>query len=160
MFNFLSDCRQIEEITGKTYQLLAMNRSYAPEVRKVFQRLSNDEQAHAKHLDLVHQTPSNQLDVQTKVSSERVQHAKMLAEQLFYLADKGGLKEERALEMAVQMEQEFVKVHVHNSLHFYNKDVAKLFDKLRIEDQDHIDVLNDCLKWWRRQQKSKKPDGA
>lgn len=156
MYSFLSDCHKIEELACKIYQHLAGNRALDKEVRQLFLRLSNDERSHAQHLDLVLQASSKEIDAIPSVSREKIRDAKILAEQLFYMVDRGGLNNEKALQLAEQMEQEFVKAHVHNSVHFYDKNVSELFDKLRIEDQDHIDALNDCLKWWRRKVRAEK----
>jgi len=151
MQGFLSDCHQIEVLAGKTYQLFAVNRSYPREVRDVFQRLSSDEFSHAQHIDLLRQTSLSELDVLARISQEKIRLTRMHAEQFFYLADKGGIDEEKAMQMAVEMEEQFVKVHVQNSLQFSNPQLTELFAKLKSEDQDHIDALNGCLRWWRRQ---------
>ena len=155
MRGFWDDCHQIEIIAGRIYQRFAVNRSYAKEVREVFQRLSLDESAHARHLEQLRQTDLAELDLVTRISREKVRDTRRLAEQLFFLVERGGQDEAQALDMAIQIEQEFIKVHVQNAFHFYNRNLAEVFARLRTDDQDHIDRLNDCLRWWQRQRRER-----
>ena len=148
MRSFLSDCKRIEEIAGKLYQQLADDSSYADEVRKVFQKLSDDERAHARHIDLVLQGDEKDIDAAQMIPWEKLDDAVKLAESLSRKPEGGNLNEENALRLAVQMEQQFVGVHVHNALSFRNPKLAALFDKLGKEDEAHLNTLRECLKWW------------
>jgi rubrerythrin len=156
MYSFLKDCHQVEELAGKIYQQLAVKRTYAPEIRKVFQRLSDDERSHAQHLNLAMQASPHELEAVAGVSQEKIVNAKNLAEKLFQRVNTSELSEETALRLAVQMEEEFIKIHVHNSLHFGNETLGKVFSKLKTEDQSHVDVLNDCIRWWVKKSKAEK----
>ncbi|MHB8709558.1 MAG: ferritin family protein [Desulfuromonadales bacterium] len=155
MRRFLSDCHKIENLAGEMYQRLAIDGSYAPEVRQLFHLLSKDERTHARELDLAMQVPKLELDAVGYVSREILDAALRLAEEMVRTLDSRRLSEEEALRLAVAMEQQFLKVHVNNAVHFYNKKVAALFDELGRQDQVYLDRLRKCLTWWhseRRQQ--------
>jgi rubrerythrin len=154
---FLSDCHKIEDLARKTYQRLADHAAYAPEVRTVFHQLSGDERSHALNLDLLLQATEKDIAAYPMVSWEKLNEAVVLAEELFAAADDGGLDEERALQMAVQMEQQFIKVHAHNVLVFGNQRLAELFEELGKADQAHLETLRNCLKWWHAEHKRGTP---
>ncbi|NJC87067.1 MAG: hypothetical protein FIB02_00800 [Desulfuromonas sp.] len=153
MRGFLSDCHKIETLAGEIYQRLAVDAAYAPEVRSVFQKLGGDERAHARQIDLVMQAPEKELDAVGKIAWESIDAAVQLAEGMVRALDHRCLGEEEALRLAVEMEQQFVKVHVNNAMHFYNQRLAALFAGLGAHDQEHLDRLRECLKWWHSERK-------
>lgn len=148
MRDFLGDCHRIETIASQIYQQLAGDPAYAKEVRSVFHCLCNDERAHAREIDLVLQTPEQELDAVNLVSWERIDAALRLAEAMAARVNSRRLSEEEALRLAVDMEQQFVNVHVNNTLSFNNRRVAALFADLGSGDQTHVDQLRQCLHWW------------
>lgn len=153
MKGFLEDCHKIERLAGEIYQRLAIDKAYAPEVCSVFHKLSSDERAHAREIDMLLQAPAQGLDAFARISGEVVGAAVQLAERMVGRLDRGRLSEEEALRLAVEMEQQFVKVHVNNAMHFNNPRVAALFEDLARHDQAHLDTLRECLRWWHAERK-------
>lgn len=153
MRGFLEDCQKIESLAGEIYQRLAVDTAYAPEVRGVFQQLSNDERAHARQIDMVMQSPEKELDAVGKIAWESVAAAVALAEGMVATLDRRRLSEEESLRLAIEVEQQFVKVHINNAVHFYNQRLAALFEELGSHDQAHLDRLRACLKWWHSERK-------
>jgi rubrerythrin len=148
MRSFLIDCIRIETLASKTYQLLANNKAYAKEVCKVFQKLSDDERAHARHIDLVLQANEKDVEATPMISGEKTSHGVNLAASMLQKVERESLNEEEALRLAVSLEQHFLKVHVNNAVHFHNHKLAELFNKLGSEDEAHLNTLKECLKWW------------
>lgn len=159
MRGFLSDCHKIESLAGEVYQRLAIDGSYAPQVRDLFHQLSNDERAHARELDLVMQMPDPELDAVGRLSREILDASLRLAGEMVRTLDSRRLSEEEALRLAVAMEQQFLAVHVNNAVHFYNKKVAALFDELGSQDQVHLDRLRACLTWWHSERRQPLDNG-
>jgi len=153
MRGFLQDCRKIEQLASQIYQRLASDAAYASEVRTTFHKLSNDERAHAHDIDLLMQGLAHEVDAVAKVSWEMVEAAVRRAVRMVETLDSGPLSEEAALRLAVEMEQQFVKVHVNNALHFHNPRLAALFEELGRSDQTHLDALRECLTWWHARRK-------
>jgi rubrerythrin len=153
MRSFLGDCKRIEEIAGKIYQKLAADESYANEVRTVFQKLSDDEKAHVRHIDLVLQANEKELDVTPLISDEKLDAVLTAAEYLLRKVEREKLNEETSLRLAVHLEQEFARVHINNALFFNNQKLTELFDKLGKEDEEHLNTLKDCLTWWHAERK-------
>jgi len=160
MYIHLRHCREIEDLASKIYLKFSQNPAYAQEVREVFQKLSADERGHARHIDLVLQASNQEVDALPRVSGERLKGVKNRADELYRIACRNEMDEEKALQMAVQIEQEFMEVHIQNVLQFYNPKLAELFDKLNAEDQRHIDTLNKCLREWRSRVENKKSPGS
>ena len=153
MRSFLIDCIRIETLASKTYQLLANNKAYAKEVCKVFQKLSDDELTHARHIDLVLQANEKDIEATPMISGEKISHGVNLAESVLQKVERERLSEEDALRLAVSLEQQFLKVHVNNAVHFHNLKLAELFNKLGSEDEAHLNTLKECLKWWHAERK-------
>lgn len=153
MQSFLGDCKRVEELAGKIYQKLAGDKSYANEVRKVFKKLSDDEMAHARHIDLVLQANEKELSVIPLIPDEKLDAVLTNAEFLLRKVEREELDEETSLRLAVHLEQEFARVHINKSLFFRNQKLAELFDKLGREDEEHLNTLKDCLKWWHAERK-------
>lgn len=153
MRSFLADCIRIETLASKIYQNFADNTTFAKEVRKVFQQLSDDERAHARHIDLVLQGDEKEVDAIPMISGEKIGHGVALAESLLEKVEGERLEEEEALKLAVTLENQFLKVHVNNALHFNNKKLDNLFSQLNSEDEAHIKTLKECLQWWHAERK-------
>lgn len=151
MYAYLQICRQIEELASQIYSQLGQHDQFAPEVRRVFQKLSSDERAHARNLDLVLQEGEVSRMAMARISREKLEEAKLFAEELFARSRQTELDQEQALRIAVKMEQKFITVHVQNAVHLSNPRLAQLFEELNAADQEHIDSLNECIRWWKNQ---------
>lgn len=153
MRGFLEGCHRVESLAGEIYQRLAIDSSYAPEVRDVFLKLSNDERAHARQIGMIMQTPEQELKAISNVSWESIDEAVQLAEEMVRTLDQRRLNEEEALRLAVEMEQQFVKVHISNAMHFFNERIAAFFEELSVQDEAHLNILRECLTWWHGERK-------
>ena len=154
MQTFLTTCHQIEDLAREIYQKFAKNESFAADVRGVFRQLSDDERTHARHLDLVRQSTAREMDSLPRMTWDKLSEALQLAEQILRFVEQEDLDEERALQIAIEMENRFVKVHAQNVLHFNNQKLAELFETLGKEDQEHLDTLRKCLEEWHAARKS------
>lgn len=153
MQRYLNDCRRIEEVASTLYQQLAADKTYHSKVREVFQKLSNDEKEHMLNIDLVLQANDKDIDVREMIAGEKLNDALVLAEHLLQKVQNENLNEEKALRLAVEMEQQFVKVHVDNALYFHDQKLSELFNRLGSEDETHLSTLKECLKWWHAERK-------
>lgn len=101
---------------------------YQIEVRQVFQQISSEASSHAQLLDLV--PGSKQLQdcadiyVVPRVSRDKIKAARKPAEEIFVRVGRGGLSVEEDLRLAVRMEEEFMKVHIHHSLYFRDAEIS------------------------------------
>jgi rubrerythrin len=157
MTGVLSACKEIEFISEKIYRTLAANQAYAPEIRKCFQQLSSDEQSHGRQIDLLLQTKDFiKINAVTRISGEKVDEVLRLAEKILSDVERKSISEEEALNFSIKMEQEFIKIHAHNALHFYDKRLADFFDDLGSADLHHLNSLKELMRWWVAGGKDKK----
>lgn len=152
MRGVLDCCYQIEVLTGEIYRKLAAVRTYSPRVRETFEILAGEERDHARQIDLVRQTADHELRAVAMVSAEKLDEALDDAERLHREVVQTRLDEEKALRLAVALEQKFVGVHAGKVLHFDNPRLEALFDQLGRADNDHLDTLRNCLAWWQQEQ--------
>jgi len=148
MYQYLMDCRKVEEIAARIYRIFAVQKIFSAEVKAVFQQLSQDEAAHARQLDLVIQADPREVPVVARIARDKLNEVLALAASYEEQAKHPELREEDALRMAVKMEREFIKVHVQNVLTFRNQKLEKLFGELAQGDQQHIDRLNARVTAW------------
>lgn len=148
MRDFLNDCRSIETIASQIYQQLAGDPSYSMEVRSVFRNLCNDERDHARQFDLVLQGADQEVEALSRVAGGQIELALQLAHNMEEMLDQRRLSEEEALRLAVEMEQRFLGIHIHNTMHFDNPRLAELFASLGRYDETHVNQLRECLQWW------------
>jgi len=149
MQGYLKDCHRIEMCAGEIYRQLAEQPEFRQELRSLFGILSADELDHARQIDLLLQNPSRDIVAVHCLSAAKIDESLRLAENQLLRVSRDRLSEEEALEMAVDLETAFVKVHAHNSLRFDNPRLETLFDQLGSYDQVHVDLLSRCLQWWR-----------
>jgi rubrerythrin len=154
MHDFLRDCRKIETAAGSIYQHLSAEISYPQEIRSLFQRLSSEEREHARQIDLALQATPAELDAVARFSGARLNASLLLVDHVLEMLQSRQLSEIEALRLAVELENKFVNVHVHNSLDFGNPQLAKLFSDLGSYDQCHVDQLQACLARWEQTVKS------
>ncbi|PLX80103.1 MAG: hypothetical protein C0616_09220 [Desulfuromonas sp.] len=145
MYKFLEGCKKIEELASEIYHRLAENDSVSQSLKKVFSQLSSDEKSHARSLDLIFQAAQNDVKHIPLISNESLEKAIELAESLAEISSEKIRSEKMAINLAIKMENEFVKVHANNSLHFENVRLAELFQMLGDEDRRHIATLKSCM---------------
>ena len=146
MYAYLRDCQDIEELAGRVYGKLAEHKNLNNELRKEFLKLSRDERLHAQNIALFLQSPLENLKPLARVSLEMIQTVKIQAEECLHWVEQENLTEIKALQLSIQMERNFAKVHIQNVVQLDNPAMLNLFEKLHADDQAHIATLNAMLK--------------
>ena len=100
MRGLLLNCKRIEEIASEIYRQLAGDCNYANEVRKIFQKLTDDEKAHARNFDLLLQANEKEIDATHTMAWEKVNEALELAERMMKKVETVKLNEEMALRIS------------------------------------------------------------
>jgi len=143
-------CWQIEETAADIYRILAANGALPVRLRQAFTTLARDERAHAEQLEQALKLRIDKPLAVKRIAWEKVDEALQLAKQL-----RGSLSDSRtaeeSLQLAIQLEKHFVKVHLENALFFNDARVASLFRGLARGDEEHLQTLTDCLRWWQQE---------
>jgi len=154
MQELLRNCSVIERLAGEIYQQLAAAATDPGRISETFTRLAQDERDHARLIDLALGVPAENLDVVTRIAWLKVDEALQKVRRLHREVGSRSLSEEEALRLAVRMEQDFIKVHLDNALHFFDRRTAVLFEDLARSDEAHLASLRECLEWWHRQRRT------
>ena len=147
----LTDCHKVEHLASRIYERLAANGNYSGAVRDALRNLAAEELDHARQIEAALQLPEEGLGAVSRIAWVKVDEARRLAESMLQDVTSRPLSEEEALRLAVTIENEFLKVHLDNALHFFDQRIATLFEGLARADQGHLDALRDCIDWWKRE---------
>jgi len=142
MRSYLNDCQKIEQVMGEFYRKLAGFPSYSRSLREIFEQMAEDEDDHARQLEIAKGVPEDLFFAGTSIEAERLDRLLQRAQQLLKLADDPPRSESLMLETARDMEQEFMEVHLKNSVRFHRPELAGLFEDLAREDEKHLETLD------------------
>ena len=145
MRDFLLECYKVEKLAAKVYTKFAGNPSYPKAVCELFQKLAADELEHSRVIDLVMQTPEQELDATPALSTGEVDEMLELANALLAEAERGNLSANEALEFALRIEHHLVQVHANNALEPKSERLGKFFKELAQYDRAHVDQIQACI---------------
>ena len=146
MRSYLNDCQKIEQVMGEVYRKLAGFQAYSRGLREVFERMAQDEDGHARQLELAKGVPEDLFFEGGRIDPERLDRLLRRAHQLLRLADDPPRSESLMLETARDMEQEFMEIHLKNAVRFRRAELAELFEELAREDEKHLETLDSYCK--------------
>lgn len=140
---YLSECERIEQIIGRIYARLASVEDYSDGLRRLLRQLAEDEEGHARLLEMAKGVPAEIFFEDTRLSPESL--AELREEVLMFhsLSDNPPRSEEEVLAMIRQLENGCLQVHLANSVHFREKRYGDLFLGLARSDEEHLKVLED-----------------
>lgn len=156
----LNDCRQIEDLAHRIYRRLAERQEFAGEVRGAFRELAADEREHARQLERALQVPQPEQLGLNRIAWAKIDEALQMARKALAEVEAAPCSEEAALRLAITLEENFVKVHLDNAVHFHDPRLADLFGSLGRSDKEHLEVLRSCLQWWHRRRRNKVQSGS
>ena len=146
MRNYLNDCLKIERVMGEFYRKLARVERYSEEVRSAFARMAQDEEDHARQLEIARGVPEEVFFAEPRIEEQQLDHLLRRAHRLLRLADTPPQSEREMLETARELELEFMQIHLRNAVRFHKPQVAELFRSLARDDEQHIATLDVCRK--------------
>jgi len=142
MRSYLNDCQKIEQVMGEFYRKLAGFHLYSQQLREIFERMAQDEDDHARQLELAKGVPEDLFFAGPSIEPERLDRLLQRAHQLLRLADDPPRSESLMLETARDMEQDFMEVHLKNAVRFHRPELSELFGDLAREDEKHLETLD------------------
>lgn len=142
MRSYLNDCLKIEQVMGEVYRKLAEVRIYSEKLRSIFERMAQDEDEHARQLEIARGVPEEVFFEEATLEPEQLDALLRRAHQLLRLADNPPRSESLMLETAKDLEREFMQIHLHNAVKFHDAAMVELFENLAREDSKHIEALD------------------
>jgi rubrerythrin len=138
---YLHLCEEIEEIAGEIYQQLAKKEDVPDELKKTLLELSRDEENHAMQLRFATRFAEGTVLCEKKYDLAEAQE---LLTRIRALRDKtagASMTTAQCLNLALELERDFCKIHLGASSEFVNENTRKMFSALARDDKIHVEKL-------------------
>lgn len=140
---YLSECERIEQIIGKIYTRLASVGEYSDGLRSLLKNLAEDEEGHARQLEIAKGVPAEIFFEEARLSPESLADLREEVLMFLSLTDNPPKSEDEVLAMIRQLENGCLQVHLGNSVHFREKRYGDLFLGLARSDEEHLKALEE-----------------
>lgn len=144
MKRFLNICVEIEETVAKIYRQLATSPRLPNELKMVLENLANDEDDHAMQLRFALRFPAGTAVVEKELNRAPVEDLLMRAKAMLAMAQREEFDVKQALEIGMELEQDFCQAHIGNSMEFRDENLKKMFAALAQDDKVHCQKLLDA----------------
>lgn len=145
---FLTTCALVEDKAAQIYRAMAAaaRAQNEEELGALWQEMAVDEENHAQQVRLAARL--SRQNVFAKLNSEQEQAAFALlerAEALLNYVRANSLSELQMLQIAVELEKKFQKVHTAYTVLFQEVSMKKMFDALARADNTHLAGLKERI---------------
>jgi len=141
MRQYLQTCAQIEKKAAEIYRLLSESAHYSLEVRQIFQSLANDEEDHAHQLDFALRFPTGTATAKKDLWLGQATVLLHRVEELQHQVDTAALPLAQAAELAAELEGEFCRIHLENSVRFQDERMRAMFAAMARSEESHLRKL-------------------
>jgi len=152
MHGYLNDCCKIELLASRIYQHFAAQGNFPERLRETFAQLARDEEDHARQFDLALELPEGALGDVKRIAWERIAAGLDRIRARFQDLHHEPCTAEQALKTALQLEKDFIRIHLDNSLYIEDQRIRRLFAGLARADEEHLATLREAIIWWNRRQ--------
>ncbi len=144
MKKYLLLCVEIEETAARSYRQLATSTKLPHELRVILQNLADDEDTHAMQLRFALRFPAGSAIVDKKFDPTPAQQLLQRAKELLNSVSQQECDSRQAIEIGVELEQDFCQAHLGNSVEFKDENLKKMFAALAQDDRIHRQKLLDA----------------
>jgi rubrerythrin len=144
----LEACLHIEQTLAELYDGLARAHRDVVEVAGLWRRLAEEEREHARQLELVLRTLRT-MKGEVRIDAARAEESLALLRRSAALLREHPPKVARALELALSLEERFVKIHAAYAVEFVEASQRRLFETLSAADARHVAAVRDLLTRWK-----------
>lgn len=152
MKKYLNLCEKIEQTAAKIYRELAEKEDIPDELRKILHQLARDEEDHAMQLSFATRFSEGTVLLKKNYAPAEAQN---LLNRVHFLSDKVAntpMSLNQSLDMALELERDFCKIHLGASSDFANENIGKMFSALAGDEQVHVEKLVAACARFRRPQ--------
>ncbi len=141
---YLSLCAEIEDTAARIYRQLAASSKIPGELKIILENLAHDEDDHAAPPRFALRFSSGS-DFTLKSSDFAPAQALLKrAKELLEKTNQLNFDVGQAIEAGIELEQDFCRIHIDNSLEFKNDSLKKMFAALAQDDKIHNQKLFDA----------------
>ncbi len=141
----LQTCVDVEERVGEIYQQLVKHPDANDELREIWQEMADDEMRHAYRIRLVVDRLEIAGITEVNLSNQEVQQLLDRAGELLLDVQEGVLSLDEAIYASVELEDEFLKVHLGFAESGGQPDLQTMFKALAEADREHTVRLKSFL---------------
>ncbi len=143
MRQFFNTCIAIEKTIGTIYRHLAESVSCDSELRSIWQKMAKEEDQHALDLGFAARLPGDgnfqpKADIMAKLVRMHD-----FAKQALERAQSGLLSPRSAVELSLQLENEFLAIHIASAVEFKNESIGRMFAAIVRGDEEHCRAIRD-----------------
>jgi rubrerythrin len=146
MNKFLQLCADIEDLAAQIYRELERQSAGNERLEEIMRRMALDEEDHARQLRFALRVSPKDTFEGISESTGDPHALKLRAKQLLLQAKEATLSEYELLKVAVELENDFHKIHTSSSLLFKDPTMKKMFASLARADQLHVADLHHYLR--------------
>lgn len=146
MNRFLQLCAEIEDLAAQIYQELERQSAGNERLQEIMRRMALDEEDHARQLRFALRVSPKDTFEGVSANTGDPYALKLRANQLLQQAKEETFDEYALLKVAVELENDFHKIHASHSLLFKDPTMKKLFESLARADQLHVADLSKYLR--------------
>ena len=142
MNRFLSLCTEIEEHIARIYRKLAASSQIPADLRVILHSLADDEDDHAMQLRFAMRFPAGTAITGKKIEKEQLQQLLQRAKLMLQQVQSQELDARQAIELGIELEEDFCQAHIGNSMIFSDENLKKMFAALARDDKTHVQKLH------------------
>lgn len=143
-------CEKIEQIAGEIYQQLAEKERIPGELRKILLELSRDEEDHAMQLRFATRFAEGTALCEKEYNLAEAQDLLTRVRALRDETTNPSITTDQCLNLALELELDFRKIHLGASAEFVNENIRKMFSALARDDKIHVEKLTEACERFRR----------
>jgi len=141
MQEFFDICAEIESTMCLIYRRMAHAMRGNEKLQELMLQLAKDEADHANQVRYARVLPQSESFAGVKIGKSRLELLLLKAQSLLRDLENDPLTEEQALLKAIELEEEFIGVHIGTAVEFKDEKLKERFRMLARDDEKHVGTL-------------------
>ncbi|PLX91653.1 MAG: hypothetical protein C0620_10945 [Desulfuromonas sp.] len=138
---FFARCVKIERSIGKLYEHWSEETSYSEGRRRMWKKLSEDEEGHALEIEMASRLSLKNESLSVAIPLDSLNQLCTEIEAQLAGVLQSTLSDDEALKLAVELEARTASVHACNALHFTSGPLKKMFNAMGTYNEHHLAPL-------------------
>ena len=143
MRKFLKTCAEIEKTVAEIYRCFADRVSCDEELKDIWRSMAQEEDQHALEIGFASRLPQEGMFKLQKQDQGTVDRLLETARQILWTAKTTDLSPDAAVNYTLQLEQEFLEVHIVSAVEFEQDSMRKMFQSIVQSEEVHCQAIKD-----------------
>ena len=143
MDEFFDTCAEIESTMSLIYRRMANAVKTNERLKEMLLKMAKDEADHVNQIRLARLLPFEENFSGVRISKTKLDLMLLKAQSLLHDIETSPPSEKEALLRAIDLEEDFMQVHVGSALEFSDPKLKERFQQLAREDEKHVGTLRD-----------------